>query len=480
MSLLPVDPTGEEIERLTKPHLINIIRSLDHTGSGLKHILKVLGEMKKGPDETEQAYLEKISIKLLEAKNILDYMPKTIEGFTPTTNPGKSSKLNAKSVEATHYDANGDEEPMDTSNTIKGNFKLDSNTPIFGEKKTDNVDDWIFSVNNSMFAANIPKNLKLSAVTPYLRGLPLLTLKRYQQTNGIDGSWEGFCGVLLNQFKPRDWQNKLRLQLRDLKQTDSFEGYLLKFQSLITQINDLQESDKILWFTEGLLPKTKFEVKSKHCSTLEEAIQIASTYDSCFRSNQVGVNYTNKVNHGRHLTSGQWQGHSSGHSNGQRSGQFSGQFSGQRSGQSSGHRNGQYNGQWSTQSGYSNQNNLRGNLYRSKSANSLNRRNNPEFNNGKNKEVKCYKCNRTGHYANECKMNVNNKSILKNNKTPVVAMCEKTNESILKIDGQINGKKALCALDIGAVESIISKKWVEFNNIPINESDVQVKQRLMK
>ena len=77
--------------------------------------------------------------------------------------------------------------------------------------------------------------------------------KTYQHDKGVDADWCEFCAVLAEQFKPRDWQTKLRLQLTNLQTVD--RSYFLKFKTIVNQIYDISEADLVLWFSEGLRPK---------------------------------------------------------------------------------------------------------------------------------------------------------------------------------------------------------------------------------
>jgi hypothetical protein len=212
-----MDPNGDEITRLNKSHLVNIIKSLDHTGTNLKKLLMGISDMRSSTNETDKQFLDRVVVKLGEAKAMLDFLPKTMEDIKTAPNSNKKTTKYGTISRGSNEDEDkmeGDEDNEPKQVSRPRHSKLDSNTPIFGEKRNDSVDDWIFSVNNSMKVANIPEELKLSVVTPYLRGLPLLALKRYQKDYGDDAYWDEFCDILTAQCKPVGWQDKLRIQQR--------------------------------------------------------------------------------------------------------------------------------------------------------------------------------------------------------------------------------------------------------------------------
>lgn len=101
--------------------------------------------------------------------------------------------------------------------------------------------------------------------------------------------------------------------------------------------------------------------------------------------------------------------------------------------------------------------------------------------------IKCFKCNKIGHIARNCRVkpenngqgrvNIENKSQKYKGKT--VPVCKTSSDSILSIVGFVNGTPVKLALDSGAVESIISNKIVERLGLKIYESNVQVRLQRM-
>lgn len=142
-------------------------------------------------------------------------------------------------------------------------YKLDRGLPILGEKdKYDNLDEWIFAVENAIKASGVPDKLILTVIPPYVRGLPAQTLMQYVKEHKDKANWIEFKQILEDNFKPVDYKDRLKIQLRDLKQGDSYDNYARKFRAIVNLLDDMSEEDKIFWFTEGLNHKTKYEVKS--------------------------------------------------------------------------------------------------------------------------------------------------------------------------------------------------------------------------
>ena len=61
-------------------------------------------------------------------------------------------------------------------------------------------------------------------------------------------------------FELPNYQQHLRKQLKQLKQTRSIYKYGAQFRNLIGQITDIAELDKVTYFVKGLKHVTKTEI----------------------------------------------------------------------------------------------------------------------------------------------------------------------------------------------------------------------------
>ena len=171
-------------------------------------------------------------------------------------------------------------------------YKLGGNTPTFGSSDTDEIHDWIFTIEQSFISYGIPEDMQIYVITPFLRAGALKSLKRYIMREGTEATWSEFRDQLIKEYEPHDIQSRLKMQLVRLKQTETFEKYVSQFKSIVNRIDNISEEDTVLYFTEGLQPKTRLEVLNKRCPNLEEAIIYASNAESCL-SRPVEVNLAN-------------------------------------------------------------------------------------------------------------------------------------------------------------------------------------------
>ena len=81
-------------------------------------------------------------------------------------------------------------------------------------------------------------------------------------------------------FQPPNYQQYLRQQIRNLRQTGSVQNYTSQFRNLVGQTTDMGEQDQITYFIEGLKPATKMEVSYRAPETFEDAWKTAIQYDT--------------------------------------------------------------------------------------------------------------------------------------------------------------------------------------------------------
>jgi Retrotransposon gag protein. len=81
-------------------------------------------------------------------------------------------------------------------------------------------------------------------------------------------------------FQPPNYQQHLRQQLKQLKQTGSVHEYGVQFRNIIGQILNMEELDKVSYFIDGLKAATKMEVNYQAPETFEDAWKLAIHYDT--------------------------------------------------------------------------------------------------------------------------------------------------------------------------------------------------------
>lgn len=179
--------------------------------------------------------------------------------------------------------------------------KFNSPVPIFSGKPDEDIDAWIFTVENGFETSKVMDLNKVSLAAAYLRDLAQTTFRRLK-TENQQLTWDLLKRELQIQFQPLGLQKQLRSELDVVKQKNSFEDYLHQFYKIINKITGMSELDKMHYFTKGLASKTKSEVQYQDPKSLDEAIKIATRYERHFfgektkREECVQVSYVNGHN----------------------------------------------------------------------------------------------------------------------------------------------------------------------------------------
>ena len=92
--------------------------------------------------------------------------------------------------------------------------------------------------------------------------------------------WEDFATTLRAAFQPPNYEQYVRQQIRNLRQTGSVQSYTSQFRNLVGQTTGMGEQDQITYFIEGLKPATKMEVSYRAPATFEDAWKTAIQYDT--------------------------------------------------------------------------------------------------------------------------------------------------------------------------------------------------------
>ncbi|GMF17534.1 unnamed protein product [Phytophthora fragariaefolia] len=137
------------------------------------------------------------------------------------------------------------------------------------ELKLDGRIDWKYSKLSERILAVLAGSLRYGAAQWYI-------VKK-----GDVKSVQDIFKKLEEGFVPPDLQERLRDQMNDLKerQCRDLPDYISKFTHLITQVKEMSELDKIMYFLRGLPSSIREEVQYRRSAMLTDAITVALDYD---------------------------------------------------------------------------------------------------------------------------------------------------------------------------------------------------------
>ncbi|CAG8550888.1 488_t:CDS:2 [Dentiscutata heterogama] len=94
-------------------------------------------------------------------------------------------------------------------------------------------------------------------------------------------------------FKAKKVEDEERLELRQISMV---QEYAEKFRNLLGQIEEIVKPDKVMYFTEGLKGATKAEINYQAPKTLDEAVKLATSYDTAMYRTKNNYNYLSRRN----------------------------------------------------------------------------------------------------------------------------------------------------------------------------------------
>jgi hypothetical protein len=166
--------------------------------------------------------------------------------------------------------------------TTSSNVKPSKPEPFTG-KRGESIDAWIFQVEQYMFISKVEESQRIMLAASFLKEHAALWWRNVYQENAQNGTtwtWHDFALNLRTQFRPVNATKLARDRLANLRQTQSVQAYVHAYRSLILDIPDMAENEKLDRFVRGLKERVRKEVELRDPTSLDEAIKIADRVDA--------------------------------------------------------------------------------------------------------------------------------------------------------------------------------------------------------
>ncbi|XP_070015644.1 uncharacterized protein [Nicotiana sylvestris] len=167
-----------------------------------------------------------------------------------------------------------------TSATQK--LKILEPKPYSGARNAKEVENFIFDIEQYFDAVGgLEEAKKVTTAAMYLQGDAKLWWRvKYEAIKaGEDAleTWAKLKAAIRLHFFPKNVEYNARRKLRELCQTKSVWEYVRKFSTLMLNIRDMRDKDKLFTFLEGLKPYARMELQRQRVDTLPKAIQAAES-----------------------------------------------------------------------------------------------------------------------------------------------------------------------------------------------------------
>jgi len=173
-----------------------------------------------------------------------------------------------------------------------------SRLPEFHGRFNEDVLQWIYLLNKSFAAAQLPENRRMDRAVALLRSHALTWWQVQEElSTQLPTTWEEFQRAIKDKFTDPNQDTINRKRLDRCKQLTSVRRYATEFEQLAIRIRDTSKDDLLHRFIEGLKPQTRNYVRQQHAVTLEDAVLKAEIYDSTAFSSNTNRNTTGGQHH---------------------------------------------------------------------------------------------------------------------------------------------------------------------------------------
>ena len=152
--------------------------------------------------------------------------------------------------------------------------------PFGGAWNTKDLENFLWDMEQYFIASRIPVGEQVTITTMYLTGDAKLWWRTRMSDDAAAGrpkieSWEILKKELKDRFLPTNTTWMARVSLKKLKQTGSFRDYVKEFSSLILDIKDMSEVDKLFNFMSRLQGWAQTELRRQGVQDLPSAMAAA-------------------------------------------------------------------------------------------------------------------------------------------------------------------------------------------------------------
>ncbi|CAN6695431.1 unnamed protein product [Malus baccata var. baccata] len=176
-----------------------------------------------------------------------------------------------------------------------------------GKREAKELDTFVWNVERYFKYLKLEDDeSKISTATMFLADNALMWWRRrsmeIEQGTFSLTTWDEFKKDLMLHFYPQNAKYEAKEKLRWLKQTGSVKDYVNTFVSLLFEVPNMLEEDKLMYFISGLQNWAKLELQRRHVQTLSDAIAAAESLIEFKSSHQGDSKSTGKK--GNHERSG--------------------------------------------------------------------------------------------------------------------------------------------------------------------------------
>ena len=182
--------------------------------------------------------------------------------------------------------------------------------PFHGRDDVDELDGWIFSVNNYYSLYEFPDDTSRIRYTGLMLKGPALTwYRKFCETSPANATWASFLASLRSNFQAVNPERRARERLDQLEQRGtSLQEHVRQYRTLLMDIPTMGPADQLHNFICSLRPSLRKELVMKGPTDLDTAIIQAELIEAALKE----VRTFDRGNHSRHQGRSSYHGGRSG------------------------------------------------------------------------------------------------------------------------------------------------------------------------
>ena len=167
------------------------------------------------------------------------------------------------------------------SNENRSKFKVPEPKAFGGSRNAKELENFLWDMEQYFKAAHISENEMVTITSMYLIGDAKLWWRTRTDDDDEDSarpkinSWEMLKKELKDQFLPNNAAWLARESMKNLRQTGTVRDYVKEFSSLLLDIKNMSDEDKLFNFISGLKPWAQAELRRQNVKDLTAAIAAA-------------------------------------------------------------------------------------------------------------------------------------------------------------------------------------------------------------
>ncbi|XP_044510183.1 uncharacterized protein LOC123228802 [Mangifera indica] len=159
-------------------------------------------------------------------------------------------------------------------------LKVPEPKPFGGSRNAKELENFLWDMDQYFKAARVAEGEQVTITAMYLAGDAKLWWRTRMEDDASAGrpkieSWEVLKRELKEQFLPQNSAWVARETLKKLKHTSSVREYVKEFSSLMLDIKNMSEEDKLFNFVSGLQPWAQAELRRQKVADLPSAVAAA-------------------------------------------------------------------------------------------------------------------------------------------------------------------------------------------------------------